>query len=126
MILLRLIKASRYTLGVLFTNSGIFYTMEPPWRDNKRNISCIPPGEYDFVYMPKSYSGKYRDCYHVKDVPGRSEILIHSGNTADQTKGCILPGKKIGFLSGIRAVLNSKSALKQINQTEKNGKLRII
>jgi hypothetical protein len=100
--------------------------MEPPWRDNKRNISCIPPGEYDFVYMPKSYSGKYRDCYHVKDVPGRSEILIHSGNTADQTKGCILPGKKIGFLSGIRAVLNSKSALKQINQTEKNGKLRII
>lgn len=100
--------------------------MEPPWKDNKQNISCIPPGEYEFVFMPKSSSGRYRNCYHIKGVPGRSEILIHGGNTVANTRGCILPGKRIGRLAGEMAVLNSKSALSEINETEINGKLRVI
>jgi hypothetical protein len=126
MILFRYLKTDKYTLGALFTGSGTFYTMEPPWKDNKRNISCIPPGEYDFVFMPKSSSGRYRNCYHILNVPGRSEILIHTGNTVANTRGCILPGKRVGSLAGHRAVLNSRSALSEINETELNGKLRVI
>jgi hypothetical protein len=126
MMLFRYRKTSEYTLGLLVTGAGIFYTMEPPWKDNKRNESCIPPGEYEFSFMPKSSSGRYRNCYHIKGVPGRSEILIHTGNTSANTKGCILPGKRKGWLSGARAVLNSKSALCEINEAEINGTLRVI
>ena len=126
MILLRLIKASSYTLGVLFTDDGIYYTMEPPWRDNQRNISCIPPGEYDYVYLPTSASGKYKNVLHIRGVPDRVGILMHAGNQRHHTRGCILPGKKLGALGGVRAVLNSKTALKEITDKNKRGKLRII
>jgi hypothetical protein len=36
------------TNGTLF-NSGKFlcHTIELPWNDNKRNISCIPEGTYE-------------------------------------------------------------------------------
>ena len=126
MVLVRWIKTSRYTLGVLFVGSRFYFTMEPPWQDNKSNISCIPPGEYDYEYLERSASGKYKNCLHIKDVPGRFGILMHSGNKPEQTKGCILPGKKIGWLANTRAVLNSKSALNEIVGDNKQGKLRII
>ena len=126
MILLRLVKANSYTLGILMTDGGVYYTLEPPWRDNRRNESCIPPGEYEYVYMPVSASGKYRDVLHIRNVPGRSGILMHSGNVPGQTKGCILPGKKVGYSGGSRAVWNSKLALNEITRENKRGKLRVV
>jgi hypothetical protein len=41
------------------------------------------------------------------DVPGRSYILFHKGNTDDNTEGCILLGQYYGKLAGNRAILNS-------------------
>lgn len=126
MILLRHKLLSTCTLGTLIVCGRAFATLEPPWRGNRRNVSCIPNGEYDYVYMPKSSSGRYTGCYHVMGVPGRSEILIHAGNTCDETRGCILPGLKHGDICG-PAVLSSRIALRQINDlAEKKGKLRVI
>jgi hypothetical protein len=70
---------------------------EPPWRDNRPNVSCIPPGPYACVLAE---SPRYGLCPHLLGVPGRSHILMHSGNWAGDTEaglhsdsqGCIHPG----------------------------------
>jgi len=98
-------------IGVMYVESVSFYTLENPWRDNRRNISCIPKGVYQAEYLKESASGKYKDIYWIKDVPGRGGILIHNGNVVDHTNGCILIGKRKGYLIDQPAVLNSKTAL---------------
>ena len=86
------------TLGKLYLNGEfICYTLENAWLDNKRNISCIPVGVYDVrVRLPRESAT--RDYLHllVKDVPNRTYILFHRGNTAKDTLGCILTGMDRG------------------------------
>jgi len=67
--------------------------LENPWQDNQRNISCIPEGVYPVRLRLPRESGT-RDYIHllVKDVKDRDYILIHIGNTAKDTSGCILVG----------------------------------
>ena len=79
-------------------------TLEEPWRDNKPKVSCIPTGLYRVV---KWDSAKYPNVWHVTDVPNRSAILIHNGNTVLHTEGCILVGNQRGVLGKLKAVLNS-------------------
>ena len=83
-------------------------TCEDPWIDNKTNISCIPEGVYKCV--PHN-GAKYKDVWRLEYVPGRSAILIHAGNTEDDTHGCILVGLTLGELNGKPAILNSRKAL---------------
>lgn len=111
----KLVRTLRYNsciLSVVLTPEQVFYSLELPWLNNARNRSCIPIGTYQCDYLKKSASGRYRNVYHVTDVPGRSGILIHSGNIASHTKGCILLGTKTGKLSGQPAVLNSRTAMR--------------
>ena len=82
------------TLGELFLNGErMCDTLENPWIDNQRNISCIPEGEYPVRLRYPRESGT-RDYLHllVQDVPNRDWILFHRGNTAKDTSGCILVG----------------------------------
>ena len=82
------------TVGELFINGeGICDTLENAWLDNQRNISCIPEGEYPVrIRLPRESAT--RDYMHllVKDVKDRDYILFHIGNTAKDTRGCILVG----------------------------------
>jgi len=68
-------------------------TLENPWLDNQRNISCIPKGEYK-VRLRLPRESATRDYVHllVEDVENRSYILFHRGNNAKDTRGCILVG----------------------------------
>ena len=82
------------TIGELFLNGErICDTLENPWVDNQRYISCIPEGVYPVRLRLPRESGT-RDYIHllVKDVKDRDYILIHIGNTAKDTSGCILVG----------------------------------
>ena len=83
------------TIGELFINGERFCdTLENPWLDNQRNISCIPEGEYPVrIRLPRESAT--RDYLHllVKEVPNRDWILFHRGNTAKDTSGCILVGQ---------------------------------
>ena len=116
--LFRLMRSNQGTLGKLFCEGFSCYTLELPWRDNKRSISCIPPESYE---VKTRLSPKYGKIYWVSDVPGRSFILIHSGNWAGDTKkgfkthvnGCILLGQKRGLLAGQLAVLNSRITVRR-------------
>ncbi len=120
--LIRDVSSDHGTLGVLLVDGEpLAHTMEPPWRDNARGRSCIPAGEYRTVWHR---SPRYGECYLVTDVPGRSHILIHSGNVGgdpDQglhthTQGCVLLGRRRGELAvrdrRQRAVLVSRPTLR--------------
>jgi hypothetical protein len=82
------------TIGELFLNGErMCDTLENPWQENQRNISCIPEGEYK-VRLRLARESATRDYLHllVEDVPNRDWILFHRGNSAKDTSGCILVG----------------------------------
>jgi len=83
------------TIGELFLNGERFGdTLELPFRDNQRSVSCIPTGEYK-VRLRLPRESATRDYIHllVQDVPSRDYILFHRGNSAKDTRGCILVGQ---------------------------------
>ena len=94
LLLIRNTFSKKSTVGELFLNGErICDTLENSWQDNQRNISCIPEGIYPVRLRLPRESGT-RDYIHllVKDVKDRDYILIHIGNTAKDTSGCILVG----------------------------------
>lgn len=93
--ILRVERADTYTAGIIY-GEGMrpLYTLELPWRDNHAEESCIPAGKYTCALIN---SPKFEQAWEVVNVPGRSEILFHVGNSTADTKGCILLGViKIG------------------------------
>jgi hypothetical protein len=101
------------TFGSLILPSGnTLYTVERPWRNNEPRISCIPEGVYP-CQPRKYYRGGY-EAIEVVDVPDRSYILIHKGNTMDDLAGCIAPGVNLGYVNNLWAVTNSREAFAQV------------
>ncbi len=78
------------TYGViLYDDKPLCVTIERPWINNERNISCIPPGTYQCV--PHN-GGRFRNVWILKDVPNRTAILIHIANRVNEIEGCIAVG----------------------------------
>jgi len=106
------------------------YLLELPWRNNMRKYSCIPTGEYMCV---SRYSKKYGYHYLITGVDGRTWILLHTGNLAGDvlkgykthSLGCLLPGLKLGYLAGQRAVLNSRLAKKKFMRLMNNEPFKL-
>jgi hypothetical protein len=95
LLLIRDMFTANSTIGELFINGERFCdTLENPWLDNQRNISCIPEGEYP-VRLRLPRESATRDYIHllVQDVPNRDYILFHRGNFPKDTSGCILVGQ---------------------------------
>ena len=94
LLLIRNKFSKKSTVGELFLNGErICDTLENPWVDNQRNISCIPEGIYPVrLRLPRESAS--RDYLHllVQDVPNRDFILVHRGNFPSQTQGCLLVG----------------------------------
>lgn len=114
-ILLRNKSGSKQTLGILtiFDTKDMFHTLELAWKDNKRNVSCIPVGNYDVKW---TYSPKYkRKMYLVSNVPNRKGIRIHSGNYYSDILGCILLGSDHTDINkdGLKDVVNSRNSIKK-------------
>ena len=110
----RIEQTEQGTIGVLLLDRKIqCLTLEKHWRNNEPNISCIPPGNYT---CQRITSQKFGQTYEVQNVPGRSSILFHAGNTYADTQGCILVGNQVGHLNGYRAVLESRHAFENLMQ----------
>ncbi len=62
------------------------------WKIDGR--TAIPAGRYRLVIAPSKRFG--RDTPRLLNVPGSQGILIHPGNRAVDTRGCILPGNTRG------------------------------
>ncbi len=105
----RVFRTPNATFGILLCPNGrLLCTLELPWRDNRRNESCIPAGTY--TVRRGSYKGRYPDL-EVQGVPGRDAIEIHAANLPSELRGCIAVGRAFGRLKGHRAVLHSREAL---------------
>ena len=82
------------TIGELYLNGEwLCDTLELPYRDNQRSISCIPAGHYK-VRLRTARESATRNYLHllVEDVKDRKYILVHIGNFPKDTRGCILVG----------------------------------
>lgn len=129
--LVRYKKLEKQTLGLLYCSNDKtgedfqFDTLELPWLDNKRRISCIPTGEYKVI--PR-YSNKYGKHFHILDVPNRDLILIHVGNYYLQTLGCILVGDGLLDINkdGILDITNSSKTIKKLISLYPDGFKLII
>jgi len=101
------------TFGALLLNSQLFCTtLEPADLLNRINVSSIPAQQY----MCYRFSSEdHPDTFQVMNVPARTGILFHSGNTDDDTAGCILLGQykeKFGYTKNHRMVYNSGDTFK--------------
>lgn len=97
-------KGEKYTIGDFFIDGvKICDTLEDTDRGLKQTDSiehiksvkiygetAIPTGRYKVIINKSPKFG--RDLPRLIDVPGYEGILIHAGNTAKDTYGCILPG----------------------------------
>lgn len=106
-ILQRLVGGDGGVFGVILKDRRpLFTTLEPPWKNNQRDVSCIPPGTYK---CRKSFSNKFqRQLFELIDVPDREVIKIHIGNSISNTLGCILLG--MSYSLSDYAIVNSKLA----------------
>ena len=105
------------TNGVLSKDDAfICHTIELPWRNNRRGLSCIPEGRYS---LETRYSPHRGDHLLVEKVPGRTLILIHPANDAlKQLKGCIAP---VSELTGIGKGIDSRIACDDVNSLVYNA-----
>lgn len=91
--------------GQILLKSKTFETIELPDKQNQRSISCIPSGVYTWQKIKRTSNGK--DALYIRDVQGRSQILIHQGTKPSHSKGCIL----VPNYQELHEALNNKGLL---------------
>ena len=81
------------TYGALYVNGKrVCYTLEDSCVHGTGPGCGIPAGKYPVVYTKSLSLGKR--TLRLLGVPGRDGILIHSGNSSDDCRGCVLVGKQ--------------------------------
>lgn len=117
--LIRALSSEVGTFGVLaLGGKPICVTAEPPWKDNKPNVSCIPDGRY----ACSKHSGvKYKNVWALANVKNREAILLHNGNfSLTDTEGCILVGSSyiMGARSGVSDSVKTLDMLRKLLPNE--------
>lgn len=143
LILRRIARRDTYTIGHLYIDGryfcdtiedkdrGLRQDMQPSViRATKRKgVTAIPMGRYRVtldVRSPKFSQKKYEKNYGFCDgylprlinVPGFEGVLIHVGNTARDTEGCLLVGKN----TRVGKVLESRVTFVKLYERLKEAK----
>jgi hypothetical protein len=94
---------------LMYGGQLVCHSIELPWLQNRRNVSCIPEGSYS---LSKRNTKTRGDHLIVNDVPDRSGILLHPANDAlKELKGCIAP---VTSLTGPGLGSSSRKATKKL------------
>lgn len=109
------------TSGVLIIPGLSVCTIELPWRNNERNISCVFPDVYHCIPYTHLSRGL---VYLLENKHDRTDVMIHIGNYAgditrhrrSDSQGCILPGLYHGQIGkpSQYAVVNSTTAMNRL------------
>jgi len=94
LLLIRDCFSEKSVLGKLYCNGEfISHTLELAWKNNQKNVSCIPRGEYKCrVRLARESASREYVHLIIEDVENRSYVLFHRGNVPSDSKGCILTG----------------------------------
>jgi hypothetical protein len=95
----------------------VCFSVEPSWRGNTPEYSCIPPGLYKLRVGTYAAGGGYPDLEFEPDP--RSPIIddhieMHGLNFARESNGCIGPGEAIVRRQGVWSVTNSRATLQAL------------
>ena len=132
LLLRRIARRDTYTIGKLYIDGKYFCdTLEDCDRGlrqdmpdsvirakKRQGITAIPTGRYKVTMGVQSPRFSKRDIYAFCDgylprlinVPGYEGVLIHIGNTAKDTDGCILVGRN----TQVGKVLESRKTFLQL------------
>jgi hypothetical protein len=132
LLLKRIALQDTYTIGKLYVNGTYFCdTIEDKVRDLNKDgdlndvgegkipsLTAIPYGKYEITLKVKSPKFSLKSAYNwcngylprLISVPHFEGILIHAGNTADSSAGCIIVGEN--KIKG--QVINSMVTLKRL------------
>ena len=132
-IIRRIAKRSDYTIGRMYvdgryvcdtledTDRGLTQTMDAREIERRkvRGRTAIPTGEYQVAMNVKSPRFGSKSFYQLVcggmlprlvDVPGYDGVLIHCGNSAADTDGCILVGEN----KAVGMVLRSQDTFRRL------------
>jgi hypothetical protein len=117
----RIALKDTYTIGKLYANGEyVCDTLEDCVRETKiAGKTAIPQGEYTILV---TFSNRFQRMMPLlMNVPNFEGVRIHSGNTSEDTEGCILCGKntKQGQLTSSRVYTSMVYSL--INKALSNG-----
>jgi hypothetical protein len=125
------------TLGLLFINGDFAcLTLEDRYREVKvPRVTRIPEGTYNLTLRTIGshhirYYTKYGDWHkgmiELQHVPGYTDILMHIGNAAENTDGCILVGSGIASYDPSKpaTILSSTVAYERIYPVIRDAILR--
>jgi len=131
--IVREISNNECTLGRLYID-GVeqCYTLEDVQRDVKIDKeTAIPKGSYslelqtvgvkhmEYIQKFANNPGFHKGMIQLKNVTGFSGIMIHIGNSKNDTEGCILVGKIINKV--INQIQNSKDAYIEVYPIIRDG-----
>ncbi|MCF7843895.1 DUF5675 family protein [Candidatus Gracilibacteria bacterium] len=114
-VLKRAYSDSNQQLGDIIADGFTCKTLERAWKDNAKNISCIPKGRYECRWTFSPRFMKY--TYEVMNVPNRSGIRFHGANMFFQLNGCIALGTHYGDLNHDKSadIFNSQTTINRFN-----------
>lgn len=129
----RIAKKSDYTIGKIYID-GVYFcdSIEDKDRGLKQSMTldqikkikvmhktAIPTGTYEITlkvkspkYSKKSYFVNLCNAFmpRLLNVPGYEGVLIHTGNTQDDSSGCIVVGQN----KVVGKVINSKQTFEKL------------
>ena len=122
--LVRFIHAKHETQGLLMWDvpgkdvGFLCFTLEDEYRAEKvKHHTRIPEGIYKLElrryggfharYQERYGSDWHKGMLEVLDVPGFTDILVHCGNTDEDTSGCILVGDSLSPASWVRVEMRT-------------------
>lgn len=117
----------------------VCFGLEDEYRADKvAGETRIPAGRYEVglrteggfhMRYAKKFPAMHRGMLHVLNVPGFKFILIHIGNTDEDTAGCLLVGSNAAVDDGELRVNSSKLAYQKfypmVIEAAKRGALEI-
>lgn len=136
----RIARREKYTIGRLYIDGKYFcdtiedkdrgLSQELPVTVNKnlkrRGVTAIPVGRYrvtlDVVSPKFSKKTAYQFCGgklpRLINVPAFDGVLIHIGNTANDTEGCILVGKNTEVGKVLQSTVTFRALYEELKQAK--------
>lgn len=105
--------ADKSVIGRLLVNDAeIGRTLELPWRNNEKGISCVDAGTYPATIRADGTLGWRVEL--IDESGNRKNIQLHVGNYQRQIKGCVLVGDDVTVSNGECMVPNSRATLNRL------------